>query len=93
MAGAPALGDAEITALFGEGNMARRTLFQAWLQEGLHDMGVASQVETAKPAVVDLLKRRLRYNEPVIGYLPEVSTSAPCCLHSSAIDIPTSALH
>ncbi|KAG9015219.1 hypothetical protein FRB94_004338 [Tulasnella sp. JGI-2019a] len=75
MPGGPKFGDTEITALFGEGNAARRTLFQAWLQEGLNNMGVTSTSSAggSKLAVADLLKGRLRYNEPVIGYLPEAA--------------------
>lgn len=69
------LSDLATTALFGSGDDARRTLINAWLQNGLTDMGT---VDSAKPTVKDVLHARLRYNEPVLPHLPEVRFSIHC---------------
>lgn len=66
------LSDVAVTALFGSGDDARRTLINAWLQDGLT---VMSTVDSAKPTVKDVLHARLRYNEPVLPLLPEVRLS------------------
>jgi hypothetical protein len=75
-----------VSALFGNGDLSRRTLIQAWLQDGLRHMasvpGVGRptanttpdcRVDSGKKATVgDVLRARLEYNEPVLPYLPEV---------------------
>jgi len=61
------LSDSAVTALFGQGDTARRTLINAWLDEGRAHM---------RAVPVDGVKRvllaRLEYNVPVLSYLPEV---------------------
>jgi ubiquinone biosynthesis protein COQ9 len=61
------LSDSAVTALFGQGDAARRTLINAWLDEGRAHM-------RAVPAdgVKRALLARLEYNVPVLSYLPEV---------------------
>lgn len=66
------LRETAVSALFGEGDDARRTLINAWLSEGVEQMRV-SIVASGKSTVRDVLKSRLRYNEPMLGLLPEVS--------------------
>lgn len=56
-----------VSALFGEGDEARRTLINAWLSEGREQMH-----HSRSPALKDVLTTRLRYNEPVLSLLPEV---------------------
>ena len=85
------LSDTAISALFGRGDDARRTLIKAWLEDGLRHMGSTPGV--ARPATPllasessgtgaekkatfrDVLRARLEYNEPALPYLPEVR---PC---------------
>ena len=61
------LSDSAVTALFGQGDAARRTLINAWLYEGRAHM-------RAVPAdgVKSALLSRLEYNTPVLNHLPEV---------------------
>ncbi|KAA1476259.1 hypothetical protein DENSPDRAFT_502001 [Dentipellis sp. KUC8613] len=59
------LTDSAVSALFGAGDNARRTLVQAWLAEG------RVQMRTPVPSARDALRGRLRYNEPVLAHLPE----------------------
>jgi len=95
------LSDTAVSALFGDGDEARRTLIKAWLQHGLTHMGTVpgvvrpviinvegedvpetsrgtevnaarQEVPLRKATVEDVLRARLEYNEPVLGYLPEV---------------------
>ena len=82
------LSDAAVSALFGRGDDARRTLIEAWLEHGLRHMDSISGVErSASPllaletsrtgtekraSVRDALRARLEYNEPALPYLPEV---------------------
>ena len=61
------LSDTAINALFGDGEEARRTLLNAWLAEGRKDMEKSDD-----RSISGLLKHRLRWNEPVLQYLPEV---------------------
>jgi len=82
------LSDSAVSALFGDGDVARKTLINAWLRDGLMHMGHVPGV--ARPASVgaphleaagterkaglkDVLRARLEYNEPVLAHLPEVS--------------------
>lgn len=69
------LNGSALDALFGLGDGARRALVQAWLEEGVRDMenvNIKEETGAAKIGVADALKRRLRWNVPVLGYLPEV---------------------
>ena len=61
------LNETAVSALFGKGDDARRTLIEAWLSEGLADMKNAPS-----KSLKDILSRRLLYNEPVLDLLPEV---------------------
>ena len=61
------LSDSAVTALFGQGDAARRTLINAWLDEGRAHMR-AVPVDGVKRALL----ARLEYNVPVLSYLPEV---------------------
>ena len=61
------LSDSAVTALFGQGDDARRTLINAWLDEGRAHMR-AVPVDGVKRALL----ARLEYNLPVLSYLPEV---------------------
>lgn len=61
------LSDSAVTALFGQGDAARRTLIDAWLDEGRAHMR-AVPVDGVKRALL----ARLEYNVPVLSYLPEV---------------------
>lgn len=73
------LSDTAVTALFGKGEDARRTLINAWLDEGCavmeRDVG-----DMKEKNINALLKTRLRWNVPVLQHLPEVSAEL---LHSS----------
>jgi hypothetical protein len=64
------LSDSAVTALFGQGDAARRTLVNAWLDEGRAHMR-AVPVDGVKRALL----ARLEYNVPVLSYLPEVCSS------------------
>lgn len=57
-----------VSALFGDGDAARRTLITAWLDEGCAHMR-----SSPSPSMKDVLSTRLQYNEPVLSLLPEVS--------------------
>ncbi|KAF9472864.1 hypothetical protein BDN70DRAFT_886476 [Pholiota conissans] len=75
------LSDSAVTALFGKGDAARRTLIDAWLDDGLKYMtvGPASvealagvEQEEAPPRTIrDVLRARLEYNEPVLPHIPD----------------------
>ncbi|KAF8808677.1 hypothetical protein BYT27DRAFT_7188642 [Phlegmacium glaucopus] len=81
------LSDTAVSALFGYGDDARRTLIEAWLRGGLSHMdsiprvqrpatllpaSETSRIGSEKTATVrDVLRARLEYNEPVLPYLPE----------------------
>lgn len=81
------LSDTAVSALFGNGDAARRTLIDAWMKDGLQHMALVPGVErhaqssisldsataTGKKASIrDVLRARLEYNEPVLPHLPEV---------------------
>ncbi|KAJ3496015.1 hypothetical protein NLJ89_g10541 [Agrocybe chaxingu] len=53
------LSDTAVSALFGHGDAARRTLIDAWLKDG------------RSPTLREVLRARLEYNEPVVSLLPE----------------------
>ena len=67
------LGDTAVSALFGSGEDARRTLINAWLNEGISHMKEPIVTSGSRVTVKDVLSARLRYNEPVLSLLPEVS--------------------
>lgn len=75
------LSDGAVTALFGRGDDARRTLINAWLEDARcrmkrdnhHvDAGTSTGAWTPTLNVRDVLYARLRTNEPVLEHLPEV---------------------
>ncbi|EDR10076.1 uncharacterized protein LACBIDRAFT_318031 [Laccaria bicolor S238N-H82] len=68
-----ALPDAAVSALFGSGDQARKTVIDAWLTEGIHQLQFVDVKASARSGttVRELLRARLAYNEPVLGYLPE----------------------
>lgn len=71
------LSEGAITALFGAGDEARKNLAWAWLEEGRRRMKGqedASENNTQRMGIpVEVsLRRRLEWNEPVLGKLPEV---------------------
>lgn len=65
------LSDSAVTVLFGEGDAARRTLINAWLDEGRNHMRTVP-VDGVKRALL----ARLEYNVPVLRHLPEVCRPA-----------------
>ena len=91
------LPDTAVSALFGHGDDARRTLIKAWLEDGLRHMGSIPGAERpATPLTVsetsgtrtgkkvmarDVLRARLEYNEPALPYLPEVYLLIPFLAH------------
>jgi hypothetical protein len=62
------LPDTAVDALFGRGDDARRTLINAWLDDGVQQMKAVSS-----PTMNSILRFRLERNEPVLQHLPEVS--------------------
>ncbi|KAG7451298.1 uncharacterized protein BT62DRAFT_984469 [Guyanagaster necrorhizus] len=60
------LSDTAVSALFGIGDDARRTLIHAWLDQGVRHMGTVPS-----PTLKSVLHARLRYNEPMLQHLPE----------------------
>lgn len=73
------LSNTAISALFGKGDEARKTLIRAWLEEGRADMGRGEDIKASgvegkgeTTRMVDILEKRLKWNVPVLGYLKEV---------------------
>ncbi|TRM64312.1 hypothetical protein BD626DRAFT_491425 [Schizophyllum amplum] len=63
------LSDSAVSALFGSGNAAQKTLINAWLDEGLQTLKTNAN---GVPMTVSLaLHTRLSWNEPVLEHLPE----------------------
>ncbi|KAJ3778126.1 hypothetical protein FB446DRAFT_715048 [Lentinula raphanica] len=62
------LSDSAVSSLFGKGDYARKTLIEAWLNEGLAQM--ASSDPSPTRSLGSVLHTRLTYNEPVLPYLP-----------------------
>ncbi|KAI0636068.1 hypothetical protein C8Q77DRAFT_1051912, partial [Trametes polyzona] len=61
------LSDPAVSSLFGDGDDARRTLIEGWLDHAREQMKA-----TPQPASVrDILVNRLKANEPVLPLLPE----------------------
>ncbi|KAH9949992.1 hypothetical protein B0H21DRAFT_819687 [Amylocystis lapponica] len=65
------LSDTAVSALFGSGDDARRTLLGAWLRDARAGMRAAPS-----PRTQDVLRTRLARNERVLRYLPEVRIRA-----------------
>ncbi|KZT01379.1 uncharacterized protein LAESUDRAFT_739175 [Laetiporus sulphureus 93-53] len=55
-----------LSALFGEGDGARRTLIEVWLDDARDNMQSAPT-----RSLKGILNHRLKWNEPVLQYLPE----------------------
>jgi ubiquinone biosynthesis protein COQ9 len=71
------LSETAVSALFGPGDEARKSLIQAWLDEGIDTMRRPHGEEGGEKhrgslSVRDALKHRLEWNEPVLDHLPEV---------------------
>ncbi|KAI8980020.1 hypothetical protein BD414DRAFT_493328 [Trametes punicea] len=64
------LSDTAVSSLFGDGDEARRTLINGWLDHAREQIKAAAAVSTAV-SVRDVLTHRLKANEPVLRYLPE----------------------
>lgn len=79
------LSDAAISSLFGQGTKPEHTLINLFFDDGLEHMKnraqVLSESEQRVPTVQELLKERLKFNEPVLDHLPDAFAS----LASSAI--------
>lgn len=63
------LPDTAVSALFGQGDDARRTLLNAWLEDARRRM--REEVSSEPPCIRHVLYSRLAMNEPVLDYLPE----------------------
>ncbi|OJT02465.1 hypothetical protein TRAPUB_7032 [Trametes pubescens] len=61
------LSEAAVTSIFGSGDDARRTLIQAWMEAAVLNM----KSKSTPPSLLELLESRLKWNEPVLGHLPE----------------------
>lgn len=62
------LSEAAVTAIFGGGDDARRTLINAWMEAAVLNM----RSKSSPPELLELLESRLKWNEPVLEKLPEV---------------------
>jgi ubiquinone biosynthesis protein COQ9 len=62
------LSDTAVSTIFGSGNIARTTLINAWLEDCISQM----KAIPAGSSIKDVLSSRLKLNEPVVQYLPEV---------------------
>lgn len=62
------LPDEAVTALFGPGVVAQRTLVHAWLEDARCRMKQAHAASSMR----EVLHARMRMNEPVLEHLPEV---------------------
>ena len=69
------LSESAVTALFGEGDNARKTLINAWLDDARNQMKGAPE-----PTIKGALSHRLKQNEPVLQFLPEVHTWTSSCV-------------
>ncbi|KAG6862480.1 hypothetical protein C0995_000026 [Termitomyces sp. Mi166 len=61
------LSDSAVSALFGSGDLARKTLIRAWLDDGIRHI----QSQPTGLTLRGVLRARLEYNEPVLQHLPE----------------------
>ena len=68
------LSDRAVSSLFGEGEEARITLINYWLDDARQTMkpSAATNSEPASPTIKEVLTARLQHNEPVLELLPEV---------------------
>lgn len=69
------LSETAISALFGPGDAAQRTLIRAWLNEGRMHMSTATPSASSKSDAIsmeDALLKRLEWNEPVLPHLKDV---------------------
>ncbi|KAI0787501.1 hypothetical protein C8Q74DRAFT_1252093 [Fomes fomentarius] len=65
------LSDAAVTALFGKGDDARRTLISGWLDHAREEMKTTSAAVDSPVSLREVLGQRLKANEPVLHHLPE----------------------
>ncbi|KAI6123550.1 hypothetical protein EDD16DRAFT_1690212 [Pisolithus croceorrhizus] len=63
------LSDTAVSALFGQGDNARRTLLNAWLEDARRRM--REEASSESPHVRHVLRSRLAMNEAVLDHLPE----------------------
>lgn len=63
------LSDTAVSALFGQGDDARRTLLNAWLEDARRCM--REEAPSESPRMRHVLRSRLAMNEPVLDHLPE----------------------
>jgi ubiquinone biosynthesis protein COQ9 len=72
------LSDTAVDALFGEGDEARRTLINAWLDDArvslrkFYSQDSDTATTARNPSLGNVLKTRLSKNEGVLEHLPEV---------------------
>lgn len=91
------LNDTAVDALFGQGDEARRTLINAWLDDARlslrksYSQGGAVMSTSRTLNLADVLKMRLNKNEDVLEHLPEVSASLNSKKHSRCLSGPLSA--
>ena len=64
------LPDGAVSALFGQGDDAQRTLVRAWLEDARSRMVLKE--DGVAPRMREVLQARLRMNAPVLAHLPEV---------------------
>lgn len=81
------LNDTAVDALFGEGDEARRTLINAWLEDAkvslrkFYSQDGVTATTTGAPGLSDVLKTRLSENEGVLEHLPEVRARLNSDMH------------
>ncbi|KAG6910872.1 hypothetical protein DXG01_007189 [Tephrocybe rancida] len=61
------LSDSAVSALFGTGDLARKALIRAWLDDGICHI----QSQPTGSTLREVLRARLEFNEPVLRHLPE----------------------
>ncbi len=69
------LSQTAISALFGPGDEATKTLIRAWMEQGREDMKCVASQSDKVPDMQDVLLRRLRWNESTLPHLKDVSTT------------------
>ena len=67
------LSETAVSALFGPGHEATKTLIKAWMDEGREDMKLAVNESAQVPDIQSVLLRRLRWNERALPHLKDVS--------------------
>ncbi|KAG5646995.1 hypothetical protein DXG03_001719 [Asterophora parasitica] len=83
------LSDTAVSALFGKGDIARRTLIRAWLDSGIRHMQSSPPGATLK----QVLRARLEFNEPVLHLLPEAFATLASPTNGITLLDPRPALH